>query len=102
MGDRYARLIADHDLLMMQVHAQSSCDVVVIREALQEGVGRITRFASTRSGASDDAVQRFMAYGQLCHLIVTAGLGTLDAAWARGLVAGIRHPEASKKLRIAV
>jgi AcrR family transcriptional regulator len=97
MGEQYARLIADHDLLMMQVHAQSASDVEVIRSALQDGVGRLTRFASTRSGASDDAIQRFMAYGQLCHLIVTAGLDAVDSPWARGLVEGIRHPAGPTK-----
>ncbi|HWD60948.1 MAG TPA: TetR/AcrR family transcriptional regulator [Humibacter sp.] len=97
MGEQYAELIADRDLLMMQVHAQSACDIDVIRQALRDGIGSITRYASTRSGASDDAVQSFMAYGQLCHLIVTAGLDAVDAPWAKALVAGIRHPEPTKK-----
>ena len=93
MGDAYAELIADKDLLMLQVHAQSASDVEEIRRALQQGIGRITEFVSLRSGADDAAVQQFMAYGQLCHLIVTAGLDGLDTSWAKALVAGIRHPE---------
>ncbi|WP_285113832.1 helix-turn-helix domain-containing protein [Leifsonia sp. fls2-241-R2A-40a] len=92
MGDAYAELIADRSLLMLQVHAQSASDVAVIREALRQGLARITRFATTRSGADGDAVQHFIAYGQLCHLIVTAGLEDVPEAWARALTVGIRHP----------
>jgi hypothetical protein len=37
-------------------------------------------------------VQRFIAYGQLCHLIVAADLGAVGAGWAETLTAGMRHP----------
>ena len=93
MGGAYAELISDRELLMMQVHAQSASDVEEVRRALRSGMGRVASFASSRSGASDIAVQRFMAYGQLCHMIVTTDLESVDADWARALVAGVRHPE---------
>jgi len=92
MGGAYAELISDRSLLMLQVHAQSASDVPEIREALRRGLARITRFATTRSGADEDAVQRFVAYGQLCHLVVTAGLEDVPETWARTLTHGIRHP----------
>lgn len=92
MGDAYAELIGDRSLLMLQVHAQSASDVPDIREALRRGIARITRFAAIRSGAEPDAVQRFIAYGQLCHLVVTAGLEDVPEAWARTLTNGIQHP----------
>jgi len=92
MGDAYAELIADRSLLMLQVHAQSASDLVEIREALRRGLARITRFATTRSGADPESIQHFIAFGQLCHLIVTAGLEDVPEAWAHALTAGIRHP----------
>ncbi|MGO4595500.1 TetR/AcrR family transcriptional regulator [Leifsonia sp. 2TAF2] len=92
MGGAYAELISDRSLLMLQVHAQSASDVPEIREALRRGLARITRFATTRSGADEDAVQHFVAYGQLCHLVVTAGLEEVPETWARTLTHGIRHP----------
>jgi AcrR family transcriptional regulator len=91
MGDAYAELIADRGLLMLQVHAQSAADVPEIREALRRGYSDFVDFAKQRSGASDEDVQRFIAYGQLCHLIVTADLDGVDAPWARTLTAGMRH-----------
>lgn len=93
MGDAYAHLIADRTLLMLQVHAQSVAEVAEIGAALRAGLERVTTFAQSRSGASDAAVQRFMAYGQLCHLIVTAGIERIPEHWATLLSDGIRHPE---------
>jgi len=92
MGAAYADLIADRDLLLFQVQAQSVTDIPQVREALQRGYGRIATFVQTRSGASDEQVQRFFAYGQLCHLIVTADLHAVHEPWARALTAGFRHP----------
>jgi hypothetical protein len=52
----------------------------------------VTEFARSRSGAADDEVQRFVAYGQLCHLIATLDLDEHTGDWAAVLSAGIRHP----------
>jgi AcrR family transcriptional regulator len=92
MGGAYADLIADRSLLMLQVHAQSAATVPEIGGALRRGIEAITTMVRSRSGATDEAVQRFVAYGQLCHLIVTTGLDEVPAEWARVLTAGIRHP----------
>ncbi|MEO5805256.1 TetR/AcrR family transcriptional regulator [Devosia sp.] len=92
MGEAYADLMADHSLLMLQVHAQSAASVPEIGAALRKGLRIISMFAKTRSQASDDAVQLFIAYGQLCHLIVVTGLDSDTSAWARMITAGIRHP----------
>ncbi|GAA1490476.1 TetR/AcrR family transcriptional regulator [Brachybacterium sacelli] len=91
MGDAYAELITDRTLLLIQVHAQSVASVPAIGDALRGGLARITRVAKERSGADDAAVQRFIAYGQLCHLIATADIAEVDAEWARTLSNGIRH-----------
>lgn len=92
MGASYAELIGDRDLLMLQVHAQSVAEIPEVGQALRTGLARVTRFVKSRSGADDDAVQRFVAYGQLCHLIVTVGLESVPEEWATILSHGIRHP----------
>ncbi len=92
MGGAYAALIADRDLLMLQVHALSAADVPEIGQAVRRGYERVVSYAQERSGGDPAAVQRFIAYGQLCHLIVAADLGTVGAGWAETLTAGIRHP----------
>ncbi|WP_448006445.1 TetR/AcrR family transcriptional regulator [Agromyces bauzanensis] len=93
MGGAYAELIADRTLLMLQVHAQSAAEVPEIGAALRRGYARVVEFASTRSGATDAAVQRFIAFGQLCHLVVTLDLDDVTESWARTLAHGIRHPD---------
>lgn len=92
MGNAYALLIRDRDLLLLQVHAQAVAQIPDIGSALRAGLARITSLARELSGARDASVQRFMAYGQLCHLIVTTDIGNLPDDWARLLTAGIAHP----------
>lgn len=92
MGGAYAALISDRSLLMLQVHAQSASDQPEIAAALRRGLQEVVTYVQTRSGASDEAVQRFVAYGQLCHLIVTAGIVEDTAPWAHLLTSGLRHP----------
>ena len=92
MGGAYADLITDRSLLMLQVHAQSAADQPEIAAALRQGFQEVVTFVQTRSGAPDEAVQRFVAYGQLCHLIVTMGVEHDTTPWAQLLTAGLRHP----------
>jgi len=95
MGGAYAALIANRDLLMLQVHALSVADEPQIGAAFRLGLQRVVRLVKSRSGASDEAVQRFIAYGQLCHLVTTILLDGDKADWARILTMGIRHPASS-------
>ena len=91
MGEAYADLIDDRSLLMLQVHAQSAASVPEIGAALKKGVKTLTVFVKSRSKAADTDVQRFFAYGQLCHLIVVAGLDDDGSDWSRIITDGLRH-----------
>lgn len=91
MSDAYVELITDRNLLMLQVHAQSASDIPEIRDAMRRGLASVVELVRNRSHAGEDAVQRFIAYGQLCHLIVTAELDQVDRGWAEILTHGIRH-----------
>lgn len=91
MGGAYAALIADRKLLLLQIHAQSAGGVPEIAKAFRRGLASIVNFVKVRSNASDDSVQRFMAYGQLCHLITSTGLDVDKSSWARILTTGFRH-----------
>jgi AcrR family transcriptional regulator len=92
MSQAYVDLIRDRDLIMLQVHAQSACEVPEIRDAVHRGIATIVREVSRVSGADPLAIQRFLAYGQLCHLIVQAGLVDVKASWAELITAGMSHP----------
>lgn len=91
MGAAYAELIADRDLLMLQVHAQAATGNPEIADAVRRGISRVTSYASSRSRAEPAQVQRFLAFGQLCHLLTTVDVFDVDEAWARTLSEGVRH-----------
>ena len=91
MGDAYARLIADRDLLMLQVHAQGATDMPSVRDAVRDGMARVLRLARQKSGADAHALQKFIAWGQLCHLAVTLDIVDAEDDWAKVLTAGLRH-----------
>lgn len=93
MGGAYAELIADRDLLMLQVHAQAATADPVIAEAVRRGVAGTTDYVAARTGADGPAVQRFIAFGQLCHLLTTVGAFEVEAPWAAALTEGLRHAE---------
>ncbi len=93
MGGAYTELIADKNLLMIQVHALSVADIPEVGEAMRNGLARVTGFVKRRSGAPDAEVQRFIAWGQLCHLITTLQLDGNTNDWATIVTAGIRHPK---------
>lgn len=93
MGGAYAELIADRVLLKLQVHALSAAEDPVVAEAVRTGLGRVVRTASQLSGASDTAVQQFVAWGQLCHLAVALDLPDAGGDWGNVVAAGLRHPQ---------
>lgn len=97
MGAAYAELIADRDLLMLQVHAQAATEQPAIVSAVRRGIAQITDFVSARSRAGAGEVQSFIAFGQLCHLLTTVDAFAVDAAWASILTAGIRHTDAVRR-----
>lgn len=96
MGGAYAALIADRDLITLQVHAQSALADPAIARAVRQGIADITEYVAARTGADGPAVQQFMAVGQLCHLLTAIDAFDIDTDWAAMLTAGIRHSPAEE------
>lgn len=99
MAAAYAQLIAERDLLMIQLHALAACDDPVIRAEMLNCQRDLVTFVQSRSGARTTAVQGFFARGQLCHLVTALGIAgsvpeadvSPDEPWIQTLTAGIRH-----------
>ena len=91
MTEAYVALVEDRDLIMMQSQAQSASAVPEIRAAVRDGLRDVVRAVERVSGAAPADVQRFIAYGQLCHLIVQTDLSSVGDSWAASVTAGIRH-----------
>ncbi|MFI6445917.1 TetR/AcrR family transcriptional regulator [Kitasatospora sp. NPDC050543] len=92
MGDAYARLISDNDLMLVQMHAQAAAvSEPAVRDAMRAGYARLVEYVRGASGGDDRQVQEFFAVGMLCHLLVAMDATAVDAPWTRTLAAGIRH-----------
>jgi len=91
MGEAYARLISDPDLLMLQMQAQCAAREPAIGEVVRAEYARLVEYVRAASGGADKEVQQFFAIGALCHLVVAIGVPAVDARWARTLDDGIRH-----------
>ncbi len=92
MGDAYAKLIIDNDLVLIQLHAQAAAvSEPAVREAVRQGYARVVEYVRGASGGSAHQVQDFFARGMLCHLIVSMSADEVDAPWARTLTADIKH-----------
>jgi AcrR family transcriptional regulator len=91
MATRYAELIADRDLLLLQVQALAATQTPEVQDAVQRGIGRITSLAASRAGADPEQIQNFLARGQLCHLLTAVGAFDSDSPWAATLTQGFRH-----------
>jgi len=91
MGDAYAHLIADQDLLRLQVQAQCAVHVPAIREAVWHGYADLVACVQEALGADDMNIQQFFAFGLLCDLVLAIGAESDDARWAQTLSAGLRH-----------
>jgi AcrR family transcriptional regulator len=91
MGEAYAQLISDRELMLLQLHAQCAAREPAIGDAVRAEYARLVEYVRAASGGGDDAVQQFFAVGSLCHLLVSIDALEVDARWAKTLGNGIRH-----------
>jgi AcrR family transcriptional regulator len=86
IGLSYADVLAEPDLLLIQLHAAAASTEPAIRQAVREGFAELLEFMRTASGADDSALQDVMALGMLSNFIVAMDAQNLDEPWARTLV----------------
>ncbi|MEV1177283.1 TetR/AcrR family transcriptional regulator [Nonomuraea sp. NPDC049784] len=92
MGDAYAQLISDNDLMLIQLHAQAAAvSESAVRDAVRQGYARLVEYVRGASGGDEQQVQEFFARGMLCHLLVSIEADEVKAPWTRTLTAGITH-----------
>ena len=83
MGLAYQRLLADRSLLLMQMQAYTACEDADICEVVRDEMLRLVSFVQSASGASDQAVREWLAYGMLMNVVAAMDLTGVDADWAR-------------------
>ncbi|WP_446666504.1 TetR/AcrR family transcriptional regulator [Flexivirga sp. B27] len=91
LGARYAALIGDRSLLLIQVQAQANAHLPEIADALRRGMANLVDLLLTQVGASPAQAQEFVARGMLCHLLTSIDAFDVRASWATALTNGIDH-----------
>ncbi|MFD4997468.1 MULTISPECIES: TetR/AcrR family transcriptional regulator [Streptomyces] len=91
LGDAYARLVADKDLLLVMLQAKCAASEPAIRDAVRATYAREVEYVRAVSGAGEEDIQRFFARGFLCDALIAMGADEVDAPWSRTLLTGIRH-----------
>ncbi len=92
MGRAYAQLLADRELLLVQMQAYVACEDTDIRATVQEELMRLVTFVKSASGADNTAVCEWLAYGMLMNVVAATDLPSLDADWARVITPCMGEP----------
>lgn len=87
MGRAYVGLLADRDLLLVQLHAHAASDNPQIRAQMRRGFARLVELVERESGADAQDVRRFFAHGMLLNVLTAMGTEDVDEHWARVLLA---------------
>ena len=83
MGLAYHHLVQDRSLLMMQMQSYVACEDEEVREVVREEFTRLVRFVQSASGANDQAVRDWLAFGMLMNVGAAMDLNGVDEDWAR-------------------
>jgi AcrR family transcriptional regulator len=83
MGESYAALVADRELLLTQLHAHAAAaSMPEVAEAVRAGFADLYELIKRETGADDDAIRSFVATGMLMNVMAAAGARDLDVPWA--------------------
>jgi AcrR family transcriptional regulator len=87
MGDAYGALVADQQVLQLQLHAHAAAlGDPALREAARAGFGRIVDVVTEETGAEPAAVGSFIACGMLINTLSAVGATDADP-WVAPLTA---------------
>ena len=87
MGHAYMELLADRNLLLVQLHAHAASDDREIRDEMRRGFARLVELVERESGADGPQVQRFFAHGMLLNVLTAMRAEQVDEHWADVLLA---------------
>jgi AcrR family transcriptional regulator len=72
MGHAYVRLLlADRGLLRLQLQAYAACQDAEVQAVVRANYGQLWQAVARLSGAGDDAVRDWFAYGMLINVIAS-------------------------------
>jgi AcrR family transcriptional regulator len=81
MGRSYPTLIADQNMLLIQLQAYAAAGEPEIRKFTSEQFTAIVHYVAQRTGLGPAAMREFFATGMLFNLVAALGLMDLDELW---------------------
>lgn len=81
MGHAYGDLVADRNLLRLQLHGFAACDDPEIRAFVREGFAALTQQVARLSGVPAVELRTFFAEGMLMNVAAAMGFTEGDLAW---------------------
>ncbi len=86
MGSAYVELIADRDMLLLQLHGHAaSATKPQVRESMRGCFARLHELIKTETGESDEKVGEFLRYGMALNVLGALDAFELDAPWASAM-----------------
>jgi hypothetical protein len=86
MGMAYGRLLADRELLLVQLHSHAAAaDNPEIRDAARQCFERLVELVERESGADSVTVGRFFATGMLMNVMAALDAPSVPSYWAQVL-----------------
>jgi AcrR family transcriptional regulator len=83
MGEAYARLLEDRELLLMQLHSfAASPSIPEVREAAQECFARLVELVERTTSATPEEIRLFFAHGMLMNVMSAIDEDRSDEHWA--------------------
>src|SRR6185312_4435609 len=84
MGHAYVDLLADREMLQLQLQTYAACADPEVREAASHGYAELWQLVARLSGAPEDEVRAFFATGMLLNLAAAMDLPQIagDPGWA--------------------
>jgi AcrR family transcriptional regulator len=86
MGRAYVGLLADRNLLLVQLHAHAASDDPAIRDQMRRCFERLVELVEREAGAGPDEVRAFFAHGMLLNVLAAMGAEDVEAHWAQVLL----------------
>jgi len=82
MGTAYMRLLADRDLLRVQLQAYAACGDEDVRQVVREEFAELYSSVKRDSGASNEDIHHFFAEGMLLNVAAALELGGTPESWS--------------------
>src|SRR4051794_28643368 len=96
MGKAYVDLLADREMLLIQLQGYAACDDDEVRETASTGYASLWALVERLSGAGEDEVRAFFATGMLLNVAAAMELPQIagDPGWALAHLRGRGAPAA--------